>query len=425
MVDTVTQEALELELQEIQGHLNARTRRMRFSLRLEAGFHQHLRNRALDTLKHGWWIILLLYAAIGISTYTEIRLLSYPLFYEGNLRVWSVVFLLEGVVVASLLSLPWLPALHRGYWIYTGLIAGLALSAIIVATSAFPDPYFNQHSSYIVIFIIAIIYSIGGLRFRPAVIACSGAVMVSYLVISAFDLWLDWGFFCQYVLVANIVGMMLCYVQEHRDRIVFLQARLLELEKGKLDHFSHELTRLSREDVLTGLANRRHFNEVFQAEWDRAKREQQALSLLFVDIDHFKLFNDTYGHLEGDRVLSEVGMALKGGLRRPGDMAVRYGGEEFVLLLPTTPEGGALEVAVQVHEAIEALAIPHRASLVADWVTVSVGAATLVPAPEMHSAQLLACADEALYAAKAAGRNCIVVADVADVVGGRVFPVPA
>lgn len=405
-----TQEALELELREIQGHLDARTRRMRFSSRLEAEFRQHLRNRAIDTLLHGWWTILLFYIAVGISTYAEVRILSYPMFLEGNLQVWWAVFLVEGVVIASLIALPHLPALHAGYWIYTGLIAGLAVSAIIVATSAFPDPYFNQHSSYIVIFIIAIIYSIGGLRFRPAAIACAGGVLVSYAVISTFDLWLDWGFFCQYVLLANVVGMLLCYMLEHRDRVVFLQARLLQLEKGKLDNFSHELTRLSREDVLTGLANRRHFNEVFQMEWDRAKRERQTLSLLFVDIDHFKLFNDNHGHLEGDRVLSEVGMALKGVLRRPGDMAARYGGEEFVVLLPTTPESGALGVALQVHDAIEALDIPHRASSVAKWVTASVGVATLTPEPEMRSAQLIARADEAVYAAKAAGRNCIVVA---------------
>jgi len=413
VVGIVTQEALELELREIQGHLDVRTRRMRFSPRLEADFRQHLRNRAIDTLKHGWWTIVLFYVAVGISTYAEVRILSYPLFLDGNLKVWWSVFLVEGVVIASLLSLPRLPGLHAGYWIYTGLIAGLAVSAIIVATSAFPDPYFNQHSSYVVIFIIAIIYSIGGLRFRPAAIACACGVLISYGVVRAFDLWLDWGFFCQYVLLANVVGMLLCYMLEHRDRIVFLQARLLELEKGKLDSLSQELTRLSREDVLTGLANRRHFNEVFQVEWERAKREQQTLSLLFVDIDHFKAFNDNHGHLEGDRVLSEVGMALKGVLRRPGDMAARYGGEEFVLLLPATPESGALGVAVQVHEAIEALEISHRASCVADWVTASVGVATLVPGPEMRSAQLIARADEAVYAAKAAGRNCIVVAEAA------------
>jgi diguanylate cyclase (GGDEF)-like protein len=206
--------------------------------------------------------------------------------------------------------------------------------------------------------------------------------------------------------------MLLCYIQEHRDRIVFLQARLLELEKSKLNRFSLELNRLSREDVLTGLANRRQFNEVFQVEWDRARRERQPLSLLFVDIDYFKLFNDSHGHLEGDRVLAEVGLAMKSVLRRPGDVAARYGGEEFVVLLPATPEGGALEVAVQVHEAIEAMDIPHSTSLVAKWVTASVGVATLMPEPEMRSSQLIACADEALYAAKAAGRNCIVVADM-------------
>lgn len=411
MSTPVTQEAIDQELREIQGLLDAPSRFLRLSPRLEADFRRHMQSRSIEILRHGWWTILLFYLAVGLSTYAEVQLLSYPLFLAGNLNVWWVVYLTEGVAIAALLLLPRIVALHSHYGLSTAAIATLALSAIIIATSAFPDPYFNQHSSYVVIFITSIIYGIGGLRLRSAAVACWLSALLSWGVIWMFDLWMDWGLYAQYVVLANLVGMLICYALERRDRLMFLQARLLELEKGKLDQFARELTRLSREDVLTGLANRRHFNEMFQVEWDRARREQQWLALIFVDIDHFKPFNDTHGHLEGDRVLSEVGTALRGSLRRPGDMAARYGGEEFVLLLPATPMSGALEVAAQVRQSIEGLEILHRASSVADHLTASVGVAALIPTSEMRSAQLIARADEAVYAAKAAGRNRIMVAE--------------
>ncbi len=405
-----SQDAVDNELSEIQEFLDGR-QHFRFSPRLEADFRNHVKLRALDILTHGWLTILFFYVLVAFSTYVEIRLLSYPIFLDGNLKVWWAVVLSEGVAIAALILLPRIPFMVANFWISLILIATLAIASIIIATSAFPDPYFNQHSSYVVIFIISVVYGIGSMRLLPAAIAAATAAVLGWAVIWFFDLWFDWGLFAQYVLLANVVGMLICYLLEQRDRRMFLQSRLLELEKAKLDSLSRELSRLSREDVLTGLANRRHFNEVFQLEWDRARRERRMVSLIFVDIDHFKLFNDTHGHLEGDRVLALVGQALQGSLRRPGDLAARYGGEEFVLLLPGTPAPGALEVAVQVREAVEGLCIPHEASSVAAHVTASVGVATLSPEQGLRSAQLIARADEAVYAAKAAGRNCIKVAE--------------
>ncbi len=412
MSTSFSQEAVDRELGEIQELLDGRQRR-RFSAGLETDFRNHVKLRALDILRQGWLTILFFYLLVALATYVEVRLLSYPLFLEGNLKVWWAAVLSEGVAITALILLPRIPFMVANFWTSITLIAGLAIAAIIIATSAFPDPYFNQHSSYVVIFIISVVYGIGSMRLVPAAIAAATAGLLGWAVIWFFDLWFDWGLFAQYVILANVVGMLICYLLEQRDRRMFLQARLLELEKGKLVSLSRELSRLSREDVLTGLANRRHFNEVFQLEWDRARREQQMISLLFVDIDHFKPFNDNHGHLEGDRVLSRVGQALRDTLRRPGDLAARYGGEEFVLLLPGTPSVGAQEVAAQVREAVEGLRIPHQASSVGPHVTASVGVATLSPELGLRSAQLIARADEAVYAAKAAGRNCIKVAEPA------------
>lgn len=160
-------------------------------------------------------------------------------------------------------------------------------------------------------------------------------------------------------------------------------------------------------DGLTGVPNRRYFDEQLDRETRRSRREGKPLSLIMLDIDHFKSFNDHYGHGAGDRCLQKVAETLALTLNRPGDTLYRYGGEEFVALLPCTDATGALEVGETLRNAIEALALPHARSATGPVVTVSLGAATLDPAgePEADPESLLAGADAALYRAKNHGRN--------------------
>lgn len=407
-----TQASLDAEIREIRHLLDSPQGRFlfRFPEVLEGEFFLHLKQRALDSLRREWLVVLVFYLAIGISTFLQVRQLSHPLYEKENVIVWWAIYLAEGIPILGLMALPHFATLQKSFHLVTGALGMIALSAIIIGTSAFPDPYFNQHSSYVIIFIMSIIYGLGGLRLQTAMIACWSAVVVSWLVIQEFELWFNWGFYMQYAVLANLVGMLLCYLLELRDRQNFLQSRLLVLEKSKLDLLTQQLAKLSREDVLTGLANRRHFNETFQSEWDRARRHQQSLALIFVDIDHFKSFNDTHGHLEGDRVLSEVGRTLRNSLRRSGDMAARYGGEEFVILLPGATEKGAQEVAATALAAIRNLSIPHRASSVGGRVTASAGVAAVTPELGMRSTRLIAMADDAVYAAKAAGRDRVQMA---------------
>jgi diguanylate cyclase (GGDEF)-like protein len=400
-------DTIDTDIQKILGLLERSSPFLRFPEPLELAFQVHIQRRAIDLLNYAWWVILGFYVFLGGLTWTQLQTFSAPEYLGRNELVWWWIYLAEGGVIAAMLSLPRLPDLDRWFRLYVAMIAMTAASIITIGTSAFPDPFFNQHSSYVVILILAIIYGIGGLRLVPAMMACIGSAVVSFLVIRHYELWYNWGHFSQYVVLANAVGILLGYLLEHRDRTMFLQAELLELEKRKMDQLSQEFNRLSREDALTGLANRRHFNEVFQQEWERARRDQRSLALIFVDVDHFKPFNDTHGHVEGDKALAQVGASLKAVLRRPGDMASRYGGEEFVLLLPGTGLEGAREVALQVARTIQALRIRHRASSVGDYVTVSMGVAAVAPTAELRCPQLLTQADEAVYAAKGAGRNCI------------------
>jgi diguanylate cyclase (GGDEF)-like protein len=403
-------DAITTDIQGIEALLRSERPCLGFPPALEAIFRQYLKSRFLDLLQQGWWALLLLYLVIGACTWAEVQALSYPPSLEGNLAVWWGIYLIEGLVVGAMLLLPRLPLLHAHFTLCATLLAVTAIVTIAIGTSSFPEPYFNQHSSYVVIFILALVHGIGMFRFLPAVGVSSGAGLLSWLVIAQFDLWLDWGMFLQYMLTANLVGALLSFMVEQRNRRSFLQGHLLRLERDQFDAVSSELARQSREDALTGLSNRRHLNEVLQSEWDRGRREARSLAVIFIDIDCFKAFNDTRGHLEGDAVLTAVGSMLKTCLRRPADLAARFGGEEFVLLLPATPLPGALAVAHKVQQALQSLAIAHPASLVADRVTASIGVAALEPTSELRSAQLLAWADEAAYAAKAAGRNCIRVA---------------
>lgn len=167
----------------------------------------------------------------------------------------------------------------------------------------------------------------------------------------------------------------------------------------------------SRTDSLTGLPNRRALEERLEIEWNRCRREGQHLACLLLDVDNFKRFNDHYGHDGGDACLRQVGVVLTQGVRRAGDLAARFGGEEFMLLLPSTDLDGALVFAEQLREQVAARRIAHETSEPLPFVTVSVGAASVLPDETTQSQELLKAADLALYEAKRLGRNRSVGAD--------------
>lgn len=186
-------------------------------------------------------------------------------------------------------------------------------------------------------------------------------------------------------------------------------AALVAERTRELEAANQQLARFSDLDAVTGIANRRYFDACLEAEWRRMGRARLPLALLMVDVDHFKAYNDAHGHQRGDECLRSVAQALHRGLHRPGDVCARYGGEEFGAILPGTDEAGAQVVAEALRQAVEELALPHAAG---DHgvLTISIGAAALVPGDEPEVAGLLAAADSALYEAKRAGRNRVRVA---------------
>ena len=183
----------------------------------------------------------------------------------------------------------------------------------------------------------------------------------------------------------------------------------IETERKQLQAVNEELKRLSSLDGLTGIANRRYLDDCLIQEWNRANRDKRELSLIMLDVDCFKLFNDTYGHLAGDDCLRQVASVLKNCAKRPADLPARYGGEEFVLLLPNTNITGATSVAEDVRQAVEQLCIPHKNSTAGNYVTVSLGVASSGNKKMISPQMLVAAADEALYEAKRVGRNRVEV----------------
>ena len=201
---------------------------------------------------------------------------------------------------------------------------------------------------------------------------------------------------------------LLLEYQEQAEMAARELERRLRIER-ELRAAHHRAERLSAIDSLTGIANRRHFDAAVEAEMSRAMRLEKPISVILLDIDCFKEFNDRYGHNAGDDCLAEIGQLLTRYARRSGDLAARYGGEEFVLLLPNSSLEAAREIAEEVRLAIIAQAIAHNASPIAPVVTASFGVAAIIPGPQDSPRKLIEAADKALYEAKDAGRNRVVL----------------
>ena len=190
--------------------------------------------------------------------------------------------------------------------------------------------------------------------------------------------------------------------------IVLEDITLREKAQKDLLEANNKLEVLARIDGLTNVSNRRHFDELLHQEWGRLKREKGELALLLCDVDYFKDFNDTYGHLDGDQCLKDIAQTISSSLRRPSDTAARYGGDEFVIILPNTTLEGALHLAEDIRNRVFRLPIRHKKSLVSDRVTVTIGASSGFPGDTLPEDKFIWLADKALYEAKMKGRNCCV-----------------
>lgn len=213
-----------------------------------------------------------------------------------------------------------------------------------------------------------------------------------------------------------LAAAAIAYLLWLKRRLRAAQQRLLDVTR-QLEETKRVLQQRSMLDGLTGVANRHLFVETLTREWARAIRRAEPLALLMVDIDFFKLHNDRYGHQAGDECLRQVAATLRAALQRPGDLVARYGGEEFAVILPGTDAAGAAVVAERLRLAVAALKLPHVNAVTGHDVTVSVGVASMVPSASSRPEALVAAADQALYQAKAVGRNQVIVAPMPPAAG--------
>jgi diguanylate cyclase (GGDEF)-like protein len=311
------------------------------------------------------------------------------------LRLCVLCPLLVVLVVAT-----YLPALESHYpqVAATGvLLIGFVTTAICQLAALAGNTYLLSGSMLVVLYACLFL----GLRFKIAV-AISGTLVAVFLISGhVVDLPLAQLYYSTAMLgTTAVIGGISAHNFEHALRTNFLETRLLN--------------ELAERDGLTGLYNRRMFDDFIQRVWRQSRREEVALEIIFIDIDYFKIYNDLYGHQAGDDCLKKVAQAIARCAKRPFDFAARYGGEEFVLVLYGPPADYARSVPDQIRQDVAALGIVHEGSQVAKHVTVSVGVGLARPGGNRSLAGAIQTADEALYQAKREGRNAAVFRDADD-----------
>lgn len=294
----------------------------------------------------------------------------------------------------------YLPSMRRHFQPFVGagvLVIGLVVTYICHVSSLHGASYVL--AGVVLVNLYATLFL--GLLFGLALTIASTLVIAHVVVGVVMGLPVNELLYMTAVLgTSTVIGAISTYNLEHAHRTNFLETRLLN--------------ELAERDGLTGLYNRRMFDDFVRRLWRQSRRDEVAVAVIFVDIDYFKIYNDLYGHQAGDDCLKKVARALARSTKRPFDFCARYGGEEFVLLLYGPPAGYAQSVPERIREDVMDLAIPHEGSEIAECVTVSVGVGFTRPASGRSLAGAIQTADEALYEAKQAGRDRVVFKDAGE-----------
>jgi len=333
---------------------------------------------------------VLIFHALASPTF----LLQHPLSRFGSLIALTVLTLMaQG---------KWMRRWHQPILLLATLIA--VMHVLVIATVA---PAALRYTAFSGVFVVALAAAaMLRLQFRYAVAFC----VLYPLMCLTWSAYMDEAprvMLSQAMLlfIGNVMALTNNWLMEFGARRSYVQLRLLTLEKAETKSANLRLRQLLDRDALTGIANRRHFDETLIHEWRRARRAQTALSVLMIDVDHFKNYNDHYGHQAGDQCLRDLAQELARCFQRSGEVLARYGGEEFVVIQAGNNAADATHSAEVARQAIERRVLPHAASPVAPVVTISIGVATMNPNSAIEPAAIVAAADRALYAAKHAGRN--------------------
>lgn len=369
-----------------------------FTHELESIYRQQYCEEAAYEFRYRGFIILILYLFLSYGIYKTIP-------NSQTAMHWFGLYAWVGVIILVAWGLSFIKSLNRHFDTYTTLGSAGAVAISFMVITMIGDKNDNALLHAAMMYAVVIIYSFVGMRFYNAMIAGWSGGLIGYLVTIKFNYDIDWTFLNRTYTFSSFLGMSIAYAIDRQHRENYLQNCMIELNKNELTEQAIKLERLTQLDALTGLANRRHLAEGLDQQWRYALRHQTPLSIMMVDIDYFKNYNDHFGHLGGDRCLQIIADHLKLITSRSFEMAARYGGEEFLLLFPNIDERKIEEIAQRLILQINEMQLPHPCSQVADHVTVSIGCATVIPNEQESINQFIRHADDALYRAKLLGRN--------------------
>ncbi len=377
-----------------------------FPKQLEVEFWQQHLEQARHNINQYFWSGVLIYFIITVLIITG----DYWLI-DRNFFIHDFIHSLLGLVNGAFCLLTLFFFAHykilRSYYPY----AAMALTFwAIVSMTWLTMTMLTEAFRYQAMMIISMIYIMGFVLtgVKPFHMLLTGlmAAVVAMIMLLSLHIPIDVMVMGRVLVGSSVMGFLISKMLCTRERMIFLvmhQARLSE----KINRIhAEELLHLSQHDALTKVSNRRTFDEMLDSYFEQARHDEVPLSLLFIDVDFFKKYNDHYGHQKGDEVISAIAKSIKDSIRHM-DFVARYGGEEFVVLLPETDAHGAYAVASNIFKAVERLAIPHSQSLVSGNVTISLGFTVYKGEAEIFKSDFLQRADQALYRAKQLGRNQI------------------
>ena len=369
-----------------------------FPRHIEKIYRQHYHQEVVRELRIRAPIVFILYSFLTFGLY-KVSL------EEQLSNDWLETYVWVGILTIAVWLLSWCSRFNRYFDWYAGFAAVGAVTLTFMMIAKL-NPVENHALFHVaMMYAVIIIYSFIGLRFYTALLAGWLGGLFTVSVCHWLDYQIDWLVLNRSYIFTSFLGMALCYALDRQNRANFLQNCLIQLNQSKLLQQAELLEALSRHDALTGLANRRYLEEVLTREWRSAQHYQTPLSLMMLDIDYFKHYNDCFGHIAGDECLRQLATVLTNQTQRSHELAARYGGEEFMLVLPMRTLQQAEHMAQNLLKQVRHLALPHPRSPVSSMLSISIGVVNIVPSPQATLSDFIIQADQALYQAKKYGRN--------------------
>lgn len=393
-------------LEAVEDELKSRPWRLRFADKVEARFEEDTQRQRSRNMVVAGLVSAFIYSLFLINDYS----------YRPD-AFTTALLLRVGIMLPFGLPILWfvyrgVSPVFREALMASIVIVATVLSCLIFVASLEPYSYLDVFSFGLILVVGNIVYS---LRFGYACASTAISILIMLVFILVYEpMPPEAKRLAVFTIFANAMFTLVAnYRLEHSERMSYLHVLREKLRAGNYLKDNQKLSKLSMTDSLTNIANRRHFDTVFPLRWQDALEKGSYLELMMIDIDHFKAYNDHYGHLQGDHCLRQVAMTMQAVSREEDDLVVRYGGEEFVVLMSNVSPDAAKIAAERIRHSVENMQIKHHGEPERGVVTVSVGAALLRPTVPLAQADLLAHADLALYEAKRQGRNCICVTSLA------------